>query len=198
MRLFTPMILASALLPACSKQEFGGSAGRTDAEQAACDKDIETLAELITPEVKNGDPNNQLEYNLSVVNCDKEKVGLQSSHIQFDIDGVTDRAGDGEPYPYIVTSGDLKIEGEIEEVQGSDLFGNTGENYYHNRTDKSLTLPEGTLVIKLTIKLEGSSFKPREGEASADNLLPTFLQFGEAKTVRKDVHFLGLFPESDD
>lgn len=197
MRLVLPIVVASLGPLACAQSsDFSGSGKRTAAEQAACDADAETVAELVTPEVKNGDPANAIEYKISVTNCDGEKITVEAKNILFDVGGVTDQAKSDDPLPFVATVGTEEIAGELEKIRGEDLFGNKGDNYFHNRTDKTLTLPDGTTELSFVVKLEGASYKPLEGESSADNVLPTYLAFGEAKVVRKDVHFLGLFPKS--
>ncbi len=199
MRFVFSIVAASVGPLACSQSSgFSGSGKRTAAEQAACDAEAETVAELLTPEVTNGDPANRLEYKISVINCDGEKIKLEAKNILFDVEGISDQASSDEPLAFEASVGAMTIEGELEKVRGSDLFGNKGDNYYHNRTDKTLTLPEGTKELSFVIKFDGASHKPLPdaGKATADNLLPTFLAFGEAKVVRKDVHFLGLFPEA--
>lgn len=184
---------------ACSQgSDFSSNGKRTAAEQAACDADANTVAELVTPEVKNGDPDNKIEYKISVTNCDGDKIKLQAKNILFDIEGISDQTKSDDAFAFVVTADGADVKGTLQKVRGSDLFGNKGDKYYHNRTDKTLTLPEGTTELAFVIALGGSSHKPlpENGEGSADNVLPTYLAFGEAKVVRKDVHFLGLFPES--
>lgn len=199
MRSIFPFVLASLAPWACSQSsDFSGGAKRTAAEQAACDADAETVAELLTPEVKNGDDDNKIEYRISVTNCDGEKIKLEAKKILFDVEGISDKAKSEEALDFVAEAGETRLEGSLEKIRGEDLFGNTGDNYYHNATDKTLTLPEGTTEILFTIMLGGASHKPlqQNGEGSEDNLLPTYLAFGEAKVVRKDVHFLGKYPEA--
>lgn len=198
MRFVLPVLCASFGPLACSSggSDFSGSAKRTAAEQAECDAKAETIAELITPEVKNGEPDNYIEYKISVTNCDGEKIKLQAKHILFDVEAVSDEATSDEGLPFVATVGDTETSGVLEKVRGSDLFGNKGDKYFHNSTDKTLRLPDGTTELSFVIKLGGASHKPLEGEGTADNLLGTFLAFGDAKVVQKDVHFLGLFPKS--
>ena len=87
-----------------------------------------------------------------------------------------------------------KINGDLDEVNGSDLFGNAGSIYYHYVTDKPTSTSTDGASITLRIELLGNTFAAADADIDI-NLPPpsvtlaTYLRYGKAAAVRKDVPF---------
>jgi hypothetical protein len=106
---------------------------------------------------------------------------LTADKIWFDIDAIVTSFVD---INYVLTS-DVKVDsGIMKDIRGSDLFGNTGANWGHWETQKSVSVTSSTRYVTLSITLPSQNFRPRTGAA---NMLPTYLKFGDAAAVEKVV-----------
>ncbi len=212
-------LCGSALLGACSSSSFSSSgaskksekpkeqvepatATKTDTDtdpapttkpDPACDEAAgATAVKLLTPTVANGDPSNHIDYEITVADCDGKPRQLVADYILFDVEALVTAGDQGTGYHYVVKAGTKSAEGSLERIVGSDLFGNSGAQYFHNRTDQVPTIAAGAASIQFRIEFAGGTFGPANSQGKPDNLLATYLRFGKAKVARQDVHFLGL------
>ena len=157
---------------------------------------------MLTPTVANGKLGNYIEYLVSLTDCLGQRRTLTAEAILFDIDGRANIGlSDSNSLAYTLTAEGTTIRGELVEVSGSDLFGTTKVGYFHNETDKPVTVSTATRSIKIRIDLLGRVYSARSSSTSptpaptATNqplptfVIPTYLRFGKAEPVRKDVTF---------
>lgn len=161
-----------------------------------CDASGATQADLLTPTTANGKAGNYLEYELSVTDCEGKKRTFAADVILFDLDAVTDLVGKGVSLSYTIIDGKTFATGKLKEIQGSDLFGKIGKSYYHNETDQPVKISTETTSVRIRIDLLGMVVAPSEGTNGGPVVLPsgpvtvaTYLRFGKATPVRKDVVF---------
>jgi hypothetical protein len=151
-----------------------------------------TQATLLTPKALNGQPGNYLEYEISLTDCTGQRRQLTANSIFFDTDTISNGAGSGNPLRYTLTADGVAVTGVLVEISGSDLFGKTGPGYYYNRTDQAVSVQTTTTSVRLRIELMGQTFQSYGAPPSAPQtplVVATFLRFGEATPVRKDVVF---------
>ena len=149
--------------------------------EVECDQDsgIVTQSTLLTKSISPTDSPTILRYELTSVDCEKQKVvSLSGKTIKFDVDA----SGAGiREINYTITdasSKDVLVEGTFDKVEGTDLFGNFGEFYHLTTQSISQDTPVSSAIIEITIP-NTSPIMPRLG----GQILDTFLKAGDATAV---------------
>lgn len=147
---------------------------------------------LLTAETANGKAGNFIEYALSVVDCSGRPQPIVGEALLFDIDGVSPQVGLGEPLSFIAATPTEQVTGQLLEIAKTDLFGRTGDEYFHNRSDQPLNFKTPPLELRLRIDLGGRQYHLQApGSDLVAPLIPTFLRYGQAQPVQADVIFRG-------
>lgn len=151
-----------------------------------------TIAKLITTSgITNGAPNQLLEYELSMEDCEGVVTPISARVILFDLDAESEAP---KPLPYQVKSQDGLVlsSGTLLSINGSDLFGVLGPNRYHHRTNSNIDVPASHRKIRLIIDLSNTENLPMGSAgigAGPQYLISTFLRFGDAAPVKMPVTF---------
>ncbi|MEN9834270.1 MAG: hypothetical protein RL011_463, partial [Pseudomonadota bacterium] len=146
-----------------------------------------TKAELLTPTLMNGTQGNYLEYEIALMDCDGKVRPLSANRILFDVDARFTGPHVNDPLGYTVSVGDETINGELKNIQGSDLFGRSGANLFHYATEKKIEFGTKTNSLRLRIDLAGHQMKSTTEGASSPNEVATYLRFGDARAVEQPV-----------
>ena len=141
-----------------------------------------TKVKLLSDYLENGVPGNHLIYAVSAVDCDGKDLEKKSATVDFDI-GAYSTIIDGLRYRL----GDAAGEGNLNRVDGRDLFGNVGDEFQFFRTDRTIDLTSGTKDIEIRIELGGAQMEPYTDEDIARGTIATFLRFGDADPVEQSV-----------
>lgn len=147
---------------------------------------LRTTADLLTPEVRNGAEGSRLSYELAVVDCEGHRQPFGNERILFDVEA---EIGHLLSSPYSVSAGDASLSGALESVEGEDMFGRKGPEYFHHRTDRTLSSTSTDALI-LTIELSGQNFYPIGGGNERHFSAKTHLKIGRAAPVTRTVMFL--------
>lgn len=147
----------------------------------ACDEHGATQAVLLTTTMTNGGMGGTLQYRIFKTDCEGNILKLTADKIWFDIDAVVSSFVD---INYTLASDAKTDSGIMNDIIGSDLFGNKGSNWGHWETSKAVTVTSNTRYVTLSITLPSQKFTPRK---SPSNMLPTYLKFGDAAAVEKVV-----------
>jgi hypothetical protein len=159
-----------------------------DGEKKKCfDQELKTKVKLLTLTVANGKPGNKITYEISVVDCNGDYQPVSGKNILFDIDAEVDAAMENT---YTARVGLESISGTLNTVEGVDLFGKTGPEFFHHRTDKTVSLKGTITAVILTVDLHGQSFLPIGGGDNGTFLVNTHLKFGDADPVTQPVMFI--------
>ena len=152
-----------------------------------CSQEGVTQATIKTSSVINGRVDSYFEYEVAHSDCDGFALVLEKADILFDIDGFVTGV---TPIRYEIDDGITKYDGRLNTIAGKDLFGKTGSNLFHFAT-LNVNLNAETKKVTLRIFLDGQSFKKTDGSTPVgDELLNTYLRFGNAKPVMKVVKFV--------
>jgi hypothetical protein len=169
-----------------------------DGSQKACSEHGDTVAELITKSIRNGQPDNFIAYDIRIENyCEDSPKTVKS--ISFDVNSIVSKRDTDRPLDYrILYKGQDLANGVLENVQGSDLFGNIGEKYFHNRTDQTISFEAASEGVRLRIELNGIFYMQpttiNQPVPQNKVTLETYLRFGDAKVVTKNATFVGEPP----
>jgi len=128
-----------------------------------------------------------LEYELSVVSCkDGAIVPIKNQSLSFDLNLVTENGYRAIEYSVIDPSSSKTIDsGELETIEGSDLFGNVG-NFGHWVT-KSLSYSSN--LDKVVLQIDLKNIKLSSSDLFATNA-DSFLQVGDATAVKQSLKIL--------
>lgn len=177
-----------------------GQGGSQSSSAQECDPVFgKTNAILLSKQVANGQPGNFIEFSLSVSSCEDVKKTISGATVYFDLDAFTSLAGLGRKLPFTLKTKEENLEGVFDEIQGEDLFGKTGPERYHYRTDREIKLqtaaPSVTLRIELLgMRVQGDRTGGFSNSAGADLQIPIYMRFGKASPVKAEVIFEGNFP----
>ncbi len=175
-------------------------------EGMKCTSAGKTEAKLLTSEVINGDPNNELKYEITLTDCDGNPKGLEAQYLLFDIKALLktyNRQDTGEAdvytFSYKIESED-ELNGDLTEKVGQDLFGQDGPQKLHWRSTGEFTFPKSDTSFIMTVSLNGLISFPEDGpkgfiEASQlqdEFMIDTYLRFGRALPVRVTVPFKNI------
>lgn len=206
------VILSSGIaifLASCSSSKFEGSSSTkkpVPKEQPAvvatpaptpepCNDTGTTVAKLLTNSISNNAANQVIRYELSISDCVGGTKTIQANVVMFDTDSMVALASVRD-IPYTVESQNhVQIaSGMLLRVDGSDLFGKTGSNYYYNRTSENLPIPPNSKSIFLNIDFSNTEHNRLENAESAtrpaQQSIDTYLKFGDAAPVTQPVTFL--------
>ena len=144
-----------------------------------CDEHGATQAVLLTSSLTNGGVGGTIQYRIFRTDCEGNVLKLTADKIWFDIDAIVTSFVD---INYTLATDAKTDSGIMKDINGSDLFGNTGPNWGHWETQKSVSVTSSTRYVTLSISLPTQHFRPRTGPA---NMLSTYLKFGDAAAVEK-------------
>ncbi len=165
-------------------QSGSGNLGENDDLVSTCkNQPLKTSVKLLTPTIQNGQPGNKVIYELQLLDCKGKPRPISAQFIHFDLDA---EVAEAVPNSYTVQVGTQTVQGALQVVEGVDLFGKSGPEYFHHKTDQPVTLTETALTATLTVDLKGQLFGEEEGNFSAQS----YLRFGEAEPVAQTVTFV--------
>ncbi len=156
-----------------------------------------TQANLLTKDLTNY-ATNVVEYEVYLTDCDGKIKTLNSEFMSFDVNATAAGIGKGIGLSYEISdskSGGSLANGTLAEINGTDLFGNAGSQYYHYQTEQPVKVTSGSQSFKLRITLPAACCtRPETGDPAGDQLIDSFLKLGKAAPVKKVVHFKGALP----
>jgi hypothetical protein len=150
-----------------------------------------TQAQLLTSQLTDGDPSATLQYDLSLTDCQGNAQTISADSVLFDFDGRSDGVA---ALDFSITDGaQINYTGKLQVILDSDLFGNTGSNYQHYKSDNPFKLQTAAPKLHVTVSIgETGVISPLDPNASADTFpLATYLELGQAAPVQKNVTVVG-------
>ena len=157
-----------------------------------CENNAATQVTLLTNTVQNGVAGNFVEYKMSVTDCDGKQIPFTASAVSFDLASYV---GAQANLTYVITdAGDSShtVRGTLNNLQGNDLFGNSGPNYYHYETDQPVSFAAQANAIIVHIDLMGISMTPYGTSSPLE--MNTYLKFGNAAPVKAPVQLSQAAP----
>lgn len=140
-------------------------------------------------------PGQVIEYELALYDCDGFPKSIVGQPIWFDIDAVTNAAT--YALPYEITNlpdggAPFRFVGAYRTVQGADLFGNKGPNWFHWETEAiKYVAPTNKARLKMNVSGFYFCYPGTYGPAGCfwDMYIPTYLKFGPALPTKETIHF---------
>ena len=178
-------------------------------EGMKCTSAGKTEAKLLTSEVINGDPDNELKYEITLTDCDGKPKGLEAKYLLFDIKALLktyNRQDTGEAdvytFSYKIENED-ELNGDLTEKIGQDLFGQDGPEKLHWRSTGDFNFPKSDTSFIMTVSLNGLISFPEDGpsgfikasDLQDEFMIDTYLRFGRALPVRVTVPFKNIDKE---
>ena len=157
-----------------------------------CENNAATQVTLLTNTVQNGVAGNFVEYKMTVTDCDGKQIPFTASAVSFDLASYV---GTQANLTYVITdAGDSShsVRGTLNNLQGNDLFGNSGPNYYHYETDQPVSFAAQANAIIVHIDLMGMSMAPYGTSSPLE--MNTYLKFGNAAPVKAPVQLSHAAP----
>jgi hypothetical protein len=144
-----------------------------------------TVIELLTSSVKNLADNQIVEYRISFQSCDGSPKPVPSGKLWYD-EAAVDVSGTLDlPYSIKTDDGTVQVSGTMHSEFGEDLFGHTGDNYFHFLTDKSVTFPSNLSSFKLTVDVSQTEMHSYDTDLTktipATEKVNTFLRIGDSE-----------------
>jgi len=151
-----------------------------------------TFANLLSPLVVLGTNTAEVVYEISITDCTGKVKNINAETISFDFDGEIGGLGIGAVLQYRLVAEGVTHSGVLEARDGQDLFGNKGPDFYHFITTQKVSTSTKASAVRLAISLANKDVKPRglaPGASTGEFKLKTFLKFGAATPVTKEVTF---------
>lgn len=151
-----------------------------------------TFVQLLTAQIQNGAPNQIIQYQLSVLDCNGNLLPLTADKVLFDLEGVVDPA-DERPLDYTITNtaGVIIDQGQLQVVQGSDLFGNQGPHYFYDITDQPINVSAPTTRIIFNVSVSNIPYHRQSSTRyPKEEIINSYLKFGDAAVVLQPVKFV--------
>lgn len=152
-----------------------------------CGPDGATQARLLTPAMDLATPGAFIQYEVFRTDCQGKVQMLTAEKIWFDLDAY----GIDQDVSYIIgPQNQPGAQGILRRLEGTDLFGHSGPMWAHYETDRAITAGGTSSSVLLTIRLGGMAIAPRlqkTGRTAGSVSIPSFLRFGRALPVTKDV-----------
>lgn len=159
MRQYILIIPMTCWMGACSQSSFTGDQGKkavtpeqtegdsNGVDGADCTKTSKTFVSSDADSITNNAPEQFVSYKIGLDGC---KILLKDASIWADINATVKNNSRPLPYKIKTLDGELLASGQLGSVQGEDLFGNSGENYAHWKTDDiDLDLRSGSVIFEL-------------------------------------------------
>lgn len=158
-----------------------------------CNESGITQASIVTQSVKNGASSSFIQYEISVKDCNGVARLLTNKPILFDIDAKVD-TGVPNSLTYKIVTNQSTVTGNLQIVQGSDLFGNTGSNFFYYKTDQNVLANDTTEFATLYVYLNGQIMFPFGYSGNLHFAPPsfttsTYVAFGAATPVTAPINF---------
>jgi hypothetical protein len=168
--------------------------GQTPVVPSKCTDAGKTIAKLLTTGgITNDAPNQFLEYELSMEDCEGVTTPITASVILFDLDAEILDGPKTLSYQVKSQDGALLSSGALQSINGSDLFGVIGPNRFHHRTNSNINVPVSHRKVRLTIDLSFTNNQPMGSVMTgpvARAVIQTYLRFGDASPVKMPVTFI--------
>jgi len=151
-----------------------------------------TFANLLSPLVQLGTPTSEIVYEIAITDCAGKVKNINAESISFDFDGEMGGVGLGAVLEYRLIAEGVTHSGVLEARDGQDLFGNKGPDFFHFITSQKVSTSTKSSSVRLGISLVNKAVKPRgsaPGVTSTEFKIKTFLKFGSATPVAKEVTF---------
>jgi hypothetical protein len=152
-----------------------------------------TGAALRTPEVKNGAADSRLVFDVFVEDCSGMRQPLAGRRILFDVEA---EIGELLTSPYTIrisdagsAAGTTEFSGALQGVEGEDVFGRRGPEYFLHQTERLPAVPAADAVT-FSIDLAGQNFYPVGGGNERHFRARTHLRVEGAAPVSSVVTFL--------
>ncbi len=146
-----------------------------------------TKASSLSTGINLGQSNQTLRYELSVINCkDGSIVPIKDQALAFDLNLQTQNGYKAITYSVLdPVSGSRISAGDLETVQGSDLFGHTGE--YGHWVTKGLSYSTNLDKVVLEINLKDIDLTTTDLSATSAE---SYLQVGDSTAVTQTLKIL--------
>lgn len=208
-------VLVVQLMSACNDADFSGATtvvrptpapGVSDVLPTSPPVDNPTPSPRPTPPVDNCRPgttitnvrsltgtvnqmasSRKLVYELSLYDCPGTVPQTVVQSVYFDVDAHT--AGALGPLPFsVVNGGAVQSRGFLSPVQGSDLFGKTGQNYWHHRSNQTISISAERRTVVFEVDISDITIvSPIFGNPAPLMTIPTYFKFGPAQPVRVNI-----------
>lgn len=152
-----------------------------------CKKDGVTKVKLLTSTIPNNAPQQWVEYEVRLVDCDGKSIPVKDRPILFDIDATISPMGNNIAYEISNLPGEKSFQksGTLKFQPNKDLFGKVGPNYAFWMTDP-ITI-EDSNALHLTTKMGGFYIQSLTDPGLLQFKIQSFLRFGDAVPVQQEI-----------
>lgn len=174
--------------------ETGGENGEENstgnAQDCAENPQDRTQVRLLTDAVKNNAANQLVRYELSLVDCEGNPKPIPRAPLLFDINAQATFDLNAQKLPFVIqnASGESIASGKMNLIQGSDLFGVKGSNYFHWRIDE-FSFDNADKKLYLNVDVSNLGWQPFNQQERTGNTytFATYLRIGDADPVEQKV-----------
>ncbi len=146
-------------------------------------------ANTITKEILNGEPNQFLEFELYITDCNRGLKPFGHEPMRFHLEAQSVSMIMDHPYFISDTSGRELGKGRLRVIMGKDIYGGTGADRYHTEMDP-LFLTTDLKRLRLKVDISGIRFTPGFGNPGGDQfMVRTFIGFGPAIPSERHILF---------
>ncbi len=153
-----------------------------------CTESGVTKVRLLTESIPNQAPQQWIEYDVRLEDCDGNLIPVVNRPILFDLDASISPNVVNISYSISNIAGEtpFSTDGELLYQPNKDLFGKTGSNYAHWMTEP-VTINSQHTALHLTIKMSNLLITSLNDSGIFEFSVPSYLRFGDAAPVQQDV-----------
>lgn len=145
-----------------------------------------TNVRSLTGTLNQSQMNRRLTYELSLQDCPGTVPQTVAKVVSFDIDAQA--FSSAQLLFQAKDNGAVVSSGRLDNIQGSDLFGKSGAEYWHYRTDQTITVRAVSRTVVIEIDMSNMVIiAPFGGQTTPLMTIPTYFKFGDAQPVKVDV-----------
>lgn len=146
-------------------------------------------ANVLSTQIQNGEPNQFLEYDIFIIDCDRQLKPFSHEPLRFYLEAQSTSMIMDHPYYLSDSSGRELMKGRLKVIVGKDIYGGVGDGRAHTELEP-LFLTMDYKRLRLKIDISNIRFAPSFGNPSSDTFtVRTFIGYSKAIPAERWIQF---------
>lgn len=146
-------------------------------------------ANVLSTQIQNGEPNQFLEYEIFIIDCDRQMKPFSHEPLRFYLEAQSTSMIMDHPYYLSDTSGRELLKGRLKVVMGRDIYGGIGDDRFHTELDP-LFLTSDYKRLRLKIDISNIRFAPSFGNPGGDTFtVRTYIGYSKSIPAERWIQF---------